>query len=286
MNDDAQPQWRRGNSGLLGRTLHPSGGFTIVETLIVLGVSGVLFLAAILLVTGQQRKVEFTQAAQEIRSAIEQTITEVGTGYYNNPGNIRCTVSGGNPVVVSAPTGTAQGSNTGCIFLGKAIQFGVADTDPQQYIVHSLVGLQDNDGSLASVRPRAIDIDGVRSVGVLRNGLQAVSMRYVDAGMSAPIGAVAFVNGLGGFSSDNQLMSGTQQVSLVPVPASGQVPNTTKETVVGAVNSQLATAPVNPDGGVLICFNNGGDRSALVTIGSNNRTLSAKLDFKNTADCT
>lgn len=263
------------------------GGFTIVETLIVLAVSSVLFLSAVLLVAGQQRKVEFNQAIQEIASAIEQTITETGAGYYPNAGNVRCTVLGGG-ISISSATGTAQGSNTGCIFLGKVLQFGVGGTNPQQYVVHVAAGRQDNDGTLASAAPKAVNVDGTRTVHELRNGIEAVSMKYISGGIATNIGAVAFLNGLGQYG-DSQLLSGSQQMSLVPVRSSGTVPNTDVATVVNAIDTQLKLADgiINPDGGVEICFKSGGtDQSGLVTIGSNGRTLAVTLSIKSTADCT
>jgi type II secretory pathway pseudopilin PulG len=272
MNDDA-PSLGSNNSG-----------FTIVETLIVLAVAMVLFLGAILLVAGQQRKVEFTQGVQDIRSVIEQTITEISTGYYPNSGNIRCTAAGSNLNITNA-SGTAQGSNTGCIFLGKAMQFGVSGTDPQQYIVHTIAGLQNNTGTLASASPEAIDIASDRVTGELRGGVTVTRMQYIAGGTRTDIGAVAFVNGLGEYSN-NLLMSGTQQMSVVPVGGSGTVPNTNVASVVSAIEN-LENSPVNPDGGVEICFRSGGtEQSGLVTIGSNGRNLSVKLDIKSTVDCT
>lgn len=263
------------------------GGFTIVETLIVLGVSGMLFLGAILLVAGQQRKVEFTQAAQDIQSVIRQNISEVGSGYYPNGGNVRCVVAGNNLNITQVAAGTAQGSNTGCVFLGKVMQFGVAGTNPQEYVVHTVAGLQDGqDGSLLAANPKVVNIDSSRITGQLRNGLTISSMRYVKDGVRTNIGAVAFLNGLGNFEAGTGLMSGTQQLTLVPVANSGTVPSTTVIGVVGAIDTQLRNADniVNPNGGVELCF--AGDRGqwALATIGGNGRDLSVKLDIKS-ADC-
>ncbi len=261
-------------------------GFTIVETLIVLAVSGVLFFSAILLFAGQQRKVEFAQASQDILSVVNQTMTEVGSGYYPNAGNVRCTTAGTAITVTPNNNGTPQGSNTGCIFLGKAIQFGVQGTDPQDYIVHTIAGLQDNDdGSLATANPKAVDIEGTRTSGQLRGGLRAISMRYIIDGVRTDIGAVAFANGLGNFS-DSRLMSGTQQLALVPITNSGAVPNTASATVAGAIDTKLSQSDdlINPNGGVEVCFEGSAGQWALLTIGSQGRTLSAKLDIKS-ASC-
>jgi type II secretory pathway pseudopilin PulG len=275
------------HDGRVGNAAKVNGarGFTVVETLIVIAVSGVLFISAVLLVAGQQRKVEFTQAVNDIRNVIQQTMNEVGSGYYPNGGNLRC-VASGSTLSITTTNSVAQGSNTGCIFLGKAMQFGLQDTDPQQYVIHSIAGLQNNDGTLAGSRPKAVDIGGTRQVKSLTNGLRATGMRYVVDGVSTKVGAVAFINGLGKYGSDNRLLSGSQQVSVVPVASSGIVPNTAIPAVVSAIDNQLRTSDnlLNPNGGVEICFEGGRGQWGLITIGSNSRSLSVKLDIKN-ADC-
>lgn len=282
------------------------GGFTIIETLIVLAVSGLLLLSAMLLVVGQQNKVQFTQSIQEIQSAIQQTMAEVGSGYYSNPGDLRCEGTNGNLRITSG--GREQGSNTGCIFIGKAMQFGVRDTDPQNYVVHSIAGLQDAGANINGQRPLA-DADptvlapgqttnntgtfpNASRMGRLLYGLQAVSMTYTKDGVRRPIGAVAFVSGLGNYQ-DSELLAGNQQVMLVPVGDSdhGTVPlSTITEQVVDDINNNLADpdkSPINPNGGVQICFASAGtEQSGLVTLGSNGRSLTVKLDIKSTKDCT
>lgn len=274
-------------------------GFTIIETLIVLAVSMALFLAAVILVAGQQRKVEFSQAVRDIQSNIQKTINEVSTGYYSNPG-FSCSAS--SSVTITAGS-TPQGSNNGCIFLGKALQFAVNGTDPQAYVTHVIAGLQDNTGTLASARPRAIapgqatnnaaNFPNASTTDVLHNGLRAVSMSYTTGNSVVPIGAVAFLSELGDLdSSTGQLLSGAQNVNVVPInnSASNNSPlSTTSTNVVDRINQQLllSAPPVNPNGGVQICFASGGtDQSGLVTIGGSGRSLSVKLDIKSTKDCT
>lgn len=253
--------------------------------MIVLAVSGVLLLSAVTLVAGQQRKVEFNQAVMDVKSAIEQVSSDVGSGFYPNPGTFSCSVAGGN-VSISAAAGVQQGSNNGCIFLGKAIQFGVQGTDPQQYVVHTLVGLQDNTGTLASAKPIAINLDSARDQRELRNGLRAVSMTYVEGGISRDIGAFAFVSSLGGRDSSSQLVSGNQQLMVVPIANTGRVPDTTVAAAVSGIDGQLRNGIPSPASGVRICFNSGEQRSALITVGLSGSTQAVGLEYKNTGDCT
>jgi len=272
------------------------GGFTIVETIIVLAVTTGMFLAAVFLVAGQQNKVQFAQGVQDIQQIIQQKINEVGTGYYSNTDNFECDGGGGNLDIRQASSNN-QGTNTGCIFLGKAMQFGVANTDPQEYVTYTIAGLQNNTGTLASARPIAIapglttntagNFPDASVHSALRSGLTAVRMQYVVGATKTNIGAVAFVSGLGQYNG-TELLSGAQQVSLVPVLGSGSLDplTTTPASVVDRINTALALSPVNPSGGIEICFASGStNQSGLVTIGSNGRNLSVNLQIRDGRNC-
>lgn len=271
-------------------------GFTIVETLIVLAVTGALFLMATLAVNGKQNATQFQQAVNDIQSVLRQNIEEVGAGDYPDTGNFTCD---GTTGTVNIQAGTSkQGSNNGCIFLGKALQFGVSGTDPQKYISYTIAGLKDNSGSLTQAKPVAIapgqatngsaGYPDASVSGILHSGLTAVSMNYVDgSGAKHPIGAVALLSSLGTYSGSS-LLSGSQQLSLVPVAGSGGAGtlNTNPLAVVDAINKNLATSPVDPAGGVQICFASGGtNQSGLITIGSNGHNLAVDLQIKSTRDC-
>ena len=113
------------------RGSHKASGFTIIETLIVLTVSGALFVSATYFLSGDQDRTEFTQSIQAVQSQIQQVINEVESGSYANTNNFTCSGTASGPSLTTSGT-DAQGSNTGCIFLGKVIQFGVANTSPER----------------------------------------------------------------------------------------------------------------------------------------------------------
>jgi hypothetical protein len=120
-------------------------------------------------------------------------------------------------------------------------------------------------------------------------GLDVVDMYYYEGAARRTIGAVAFVNGLGTYN-DSQLLSGSQQVDVVPVNGSGPLSPTdfTTDTlrVVDAINNNLATSPRNPASGINICLASSGTRqSALFTIGSSSRGPSVNMTIKGSVDC-
>lgn len=269
-----------------------SGGFTIVETLVVLAVTGFLFAMAVLLIAGKQDATQFSHAVREVQSQVQQSFNEVSTGYYQNTGNLKCVKSFTGPVLSS--TVTELGTNKGCIYLGKVLQFDIAGSDPEQYNVYTLVGLRDEGAgtllNLVATKPRVVAKgttematsipDNMYDTRTLLNGLTVTKMYYDDNPANA-IGAVAFASSIGSLgASDN-----SQQVNVVAIPATQL--NRSKADGVTQINAGLAASVINPPNGVQICFRSGGtDQSALMKIGGGQRLSSVELTIMGTVDCT
>jgi len=262
-------------------------GFTIIEVLIVLAVTAAMFLLAVLSINGKQNTAEFQQAINDIRSSLQQEIDQVAAGDYSNTGNFTCDGTGGSLVIAKGVN--KQGSNTGCIYLGKALQFEVKATSPQKFISYPIAGLQSNTGTLASAGPDVIAPGISTNKGAfpdasvsstLHYGLNVVSM----ASGGHNIGAVAFISSLGQYSG-GQLVSGSQTLSLIPIYNSSL--NATEGATVDAINTNLASSPVNPSSGVQICFASSGTKqSGLITIGGSGQQLSVSLKIYGDLTCT
>lgn len=270
---------------------HPSSrGFTIVEVLIVLAVTGALFISAVVLITGRQGQTEFDTAIHDAQSQIQQTVTEVSNGFYPNLGNFSCTASVSGPIISSGNTG--QGSNTGCIFLGKAVQFAMPNTDPQQFDTYSIAALQRNasgneisslsEGKPAVIAPTTASPGTPNGVQTrqFQGGLTVQSMYY---GSGTKVGAVAFVNSLASYNN-GAIVSTSQHVDVVPVANS--VLGASAVAAADTINANLASSPSDPSGGVFICLASATtNQSGLITIGSNGRQLSVTLDIKGGKTC-
>lgn len=264
-------------------------GFTILETLIVLAVTGGLFVAIAASLSGRQQRTQFSQAVQEIQSQIQEVINEVSSGYFPSTNNFQCTATLTGPSISSAGS-AEQGTNEGCIFIGKAIQFRVNGTDPEQFKIYTLAGVQRNpDGSevttLVQAKPKVVAAP-ISSVDLTQNkkllyGLTTHSM--VWSNLNVPIGTVAFTNSLASYN-DAGIVSGSQKVRMAAVGATAL--NQTQTQAVNAINTQLQTAPIDHDQGIRICFASGGtNQSGLITIGNNNRQLSVTLSIKGNKTC-
>lgn len=112
------------------------GGYTIIEVLIVLAISGVLFTSAVLVFQGQQAKTEFSQSLYDLASSIQSYAIQAGSGAYDNGGTYNCSAPDGGTPVLS----TTLPSNDGCLYLGKAIQIVQSPADSQTMNIYTVLG--------------------------------------------------------------------------------------------------------------------------------------------------
>ena len=269
-------------------------GFTIIEVLIVLAVTGFLFIGAALLIAGRRQQAEFNQSIRQVQSQIQQIINDVATGYYPNTSNFVCSVSGPNPPLIQ-PGASEQGKNSDCIFMGRVMQFQVANTNPEQFKVYTLVGRR-----LSAANPTTESVNRATALPVviaptttdasvpdnsesrpLLGGLTTVSM--VWGASSNPIGAIGFMQSLAKYSG-NTIQSGAQSVIVIPV--AGTSLNATSAQAATDINTNFATSAFDPADGVRICFASGGtNQSGLISIGGGGRQLSVTLDIKSNKTC-
>lgn len=265
-------------------------GFTIIETLVVLAVTGGLFAAVALSISGRQGKTQFEQGINEIRAQIEQVINDVSIGYYPNSNNFRCQAGAFGPVLSAGAT--EQGENSGCIFLGRVIQFGITGTDPEEYRVFTLAGLQrDSSGAEVStyvqarpkvVAPNATDasIPDSSTTGRLQYGL-TVCKTPATCNQSN-VGAIAIVNSLDHFTS-NGTQSGSQQLKIIPV--AGSAVGVSSANAATTINNNFASS-AEASSGIRFCFISGSsDQSGLITIGNANKELSVTLSIRGNKSC-
>ena len=264
-------------------------GFTVIEVLIVLAVTGLLFVSAAILIAGRQGRTQFDQAIRDVQSQIQQVINEVTIGYYPNNGLFSCTAGASGPVFTSSAAG--QGTNEGCVFLGKVIQFDVAGTSPEEFKVYTITGLQKNSSGQeitaynqafptvvapSASNPTTPDATETKK---LLYGLSTHEAYY--GAVKTNIGSIAFAPSLVTYGTGT---SGAQQVNVIPI--NGSILEDTSLQGVQKINTGFASSPVNPTDGPKICFVSGSsDQSGLITIGTSGRQLSVTLLIKSNKTC-
>lgn len=255
-----------------------SSGYTIVEVLIVLAVTAAILASVMLSISGQQRRTEFTQAVNDINSQIQDIANDITTGYYAKLTDFSCAAVGGRPSFGVSATDT-QGTNQGCILIGRVMQFGVSGTGRAGFNTYNVVGVRQTGGhdvtNLTEAAPTAVP-NNVQSQ-TLQYGLTVPKMYYVDGSGSHDIGAVAFMSSFLPIVGGN-LTSGAPAVNVQPVVSSRL--DRDQSSTMADISAMSDATPKNPSGGVVICFQSGGsDQHALITVGSNGRSLSTKLDI-------
>jgi prepilin-type N-terminal cleavage/methylation domain-containing protein len=116
-------------------------GFTIVEVLIVLAISGVIMAATLPFISGKQSSTQYTVGINQLQAQISSLINNISNGNIPAAGSYSCTNSSNTVKVVTS----VNGSNTGaCQFIGEAIYF-------QKYSmkVIPIIGLRLNSSGLA-----------------------------------------------------------------------------------------------------------------------------------------
>jgi prepilin-type N-terminal cleavage/methylation domain-containing protein len=210
-------------------------GYTIVEVMVVLAVSGVMFLVAMQFVNGRQARAGFTQGSNDLTNKIQSVAGQVTDGQFTDINLRKCKVSSAGVSFNPGPSTTAQGTNLECVFLGKLLYFHVnATTNPQQYAVFNIAGAFKDPsthqpvtdlgtGTLTAVIP------GLTTEQQIPQSLEISQMRILPLG-AADVDtnkvdnfSLGFIQGLGAASNlatDNAatFVSGSQVTSIIYSP--------------------------------------------------------------------
>lgn len=96
-------------------------GFTIIETLIFLAVSVAMLASVMFIFGGVQSRRQFSHSMRDIDSKFQDIINDVSAGYFDELKGYTCNSGVGNSKPTFSAGASGQGTNLGCIFLGKVI---------------------------------------------------------------------------------------------------------------------------------------------------------------------
>ena len=292
-----------------------SRGYTIVETLIFLAVSGAMFISAMTLINGRQAKTEFSTAVRDFESSLNDTASDVATGYYSNIASVTgrsivCTPSVVGVQIRESTGSDQQGANAGCIFVGKAIQFGPSDTDNASYNVFSLAGLQykNNNPDVSGIsqnindaltRPIAkssssdLTPDAIQKMRIA-NGAKVNCVLYGYNEGLAPATAtpctdddflstdlLAFVTTFQPADYTQSHSGSSSQVDLFVPQSSSKVGRLTSDAASSLAGLRTTSWNMNPGAGIFICLQSGGtDQYSLIKLGGNSSRFSTSATIK------
>ena len=246
------------------------GGYTIVETLIFLAVSALLFVSAMVLISGRQAKAQFTNSVRDLVSEVTDTANDVANGYYQTGANFACNAGASGPTF---PTGEVrgQGTNIGCIFLGRTMKFN--GNDPSQLTVYTLAGnrLTASSADVSTVNEAKPKVVTNTSLIMRKNLTNGGKVECIALGQSCTPGnssnaAISFFTRLTGGISEGAINGSiktdvyiNQEVSLVD----------SDETAIDKINTSRTAITDQP---VTICITAGTNQYGLIHLGSANST--------------
>jgi hypothetical protein len=247
-------------------------GYTIVEVMIFLVISVGLFGTAVLNINTQNNRTQFNQTIDTLQLRFQDSLNDVSTGYYPSNSNFSCVSSPAGPNLTTAAP-KEQGKNTGCIFVGKTIQFA-PDSNGARYDIYTMVGNRlDASGKEVSnkddAKPRllaALGRPGIVDQPSLTSGV--VITRVLKLGDLQPIGGVALISDFGQTSSIGNTVSGNaSRVTLAAVNTTTL--NMPSSSFAGAIETSANIDFAGAANGILVCLREqGGTRTASITIGS------------------
>jgi hypothetical protein len=288
-----------------------SGGYTIVEVMIFLAITGAMFVSAMVFIGGQQRKTEFTQGVRTFASDITNIANDVSTGFTSFPFQTGqyCWID-----AASRNVSVGAGGSNHCIFIGRAIQFA-PNNATDTYKLYSVVGKQYSAPSvevqdLASATPlllakgtsyNASDPTNSEITKHLTGGLTIAWVHYGTTPVRNT-NAIGFYSTFASYAGST-ISSTSTRVNLIPLPISQTtclakgVTNANRclgdtETVavdhldgyLQGLNKSATDAITNNTTGntVMICLDSGGtNQHAEVTLGgSDNGTLQVSTFIK------
>lgn len=255
-------------------------GYTIVEVLIFLAVSALLFGSTMVLLSGRQQRAQFSDTVRDFETRLIDIANDVSNGYYQSTGNVTCDAA---LAISMAGTNDKQGTNSDCIMLGRAIKLGYDGAQGKEdFGVYTLVGkrqvadkdvknLNESDLKLLWVQGNDTANESLRERRAIGFGvtISCVAIGSSCAPGSNANGAIAFITKLSGGVqpgvAGTAIFADTYLYNLLPA-------NSAEATFEKHVDGDPATGAlgvkpvgVSSDQTLTICLRSGGtDQYALI----------------------
>lgn len=207
-----------------------SGGYTIIEVVIVLTVSAMVFATAVTTFGQQNRRTQFSESVNNFAQEIQDVLNDVETGFYPSDNSFTCSVSGNN-VNVNFNQPNEQGKNDQCIFLGKGMYFSPSG-QRDRVDIYTIMGRRMHGTppqvvtNIDDAAPRALNSSGLIESKFLTSGVEVYDVQRADdpgrhyAAVAIVSSSTASGAGLSGVNSRASLAAfGNSYGQQFPTPA-------------------------------------------------------------------
>lgn len=282
-----------------------AAGYTIVEALIFMAVSGAMFLSALALISGRQGRAEFTSAARDFEVQIRDIANDVATGYYPNAatpgGYIRCQTPGG-VITISFSATDNQGANDSCIFSGRTMHFNPSDGTGSEYRTYTMLGRRLVNGTTRDVEnitqagsvivPETADTVPAPFFNIdcafYATSSVTVAVQPCSTAGKVNVDSISFVTTFR--PSDfvaNGNATGDTQVNVLATANPSPLSKTTTalRTEIMGYSSGATAYVANPVGGIYLCLKStGSNQHALIRLGGQGSVFATDMTI-NTGTC-
>ncbi len=263
-------------------------GFTIIEEMIVLAVTTIIFFMSTVFIQGKEAYNQFVVAINNVEAQLNGDINDVQNGSYIFPNNTSCSEgNNSNPIVNYSSNLSSQGTNKGCIFVGDAIKF-----DSNKFNNYPIVGNQFQNATNINSQPtygildsKPILISGPNPViQYFENGLTLYCANYsinkqnCDSSSLQNLGGI--IIGINGSNNQQLETNISPDIDTLQLSDSNFVGNT--NNTLNGFNSSFILSSQN----INLCFSAGGiNDSAEFTIGSNNSSYVGYKIYYGSKNC-
>lgn len=266
-------------------------GFTLVEVMIFLAISGAMLGWSVLTIRGRQQQVQFSQAVRDFENNLKDYINDTATGYYSNATGVKCVVlnpsSTTSDITFQPAVGDTSGANKDCIFIGKAIQFSPQGTNGEGFNVFTVLGRRQypegsqlrDAKSFKEARPRPLlNATGLNTFDYTEHKQLSWGARIT----SASSGLLGFFTTFAQTNSQG-LQSGsldTQTIAIPSLAGSAFPVDATQAVAATAITDYRVDTPAAFTSQTICLARADNAETALVTIGVNGRNIDVHTEFK------
>ncbi len=219
-------------------------GYTIVETIIFLAVSGMLLVSVGTMINGRQERTRFSQSIDNMSQNLRDVLNDVSVGYFPSNNNVRCTPNGSVPpnnLSFVVDDTVEQGKNTGCVFIGKILEFPPDSTD---YNIYTAVSNKDATSLSESVIEMLNRGSNPGVSDIKTNNINLRTSKIVDKNTNQNFTALAVLSDFGNITGAS-VSGNAGNVKLYGIPALGSEQVSTDEADL---------VPISGDSVVVICL--------------------------------
>lgn len=268
-----------------------SGGYTIVETLIFLAVSALMFATAAALIGGQQNRAMFVASVRDFETKITDIANDVSTGYAAGASDVQCARGAQGPIFPGDPAYSidVQGD---CMLVGTVLQFGNEGNRGVMGQVaiagHRLNSTAEDASSLAEAMPRPIP-SSYQPLRIL-NGSEIrcvfISSSNCAANTTSNAGIGFFTSYSGSKLSGGSIRADTLLMTTLTFNDTQQSRLSNMSNSVVNYGSAVASGNYNPANGIIVCLRSGTtDQYALVRVGGGGSQLTVSSEIRGGNSC-